>query len=349
MKFGYLSLSDNTYDNNHRTPAQLIADIVEEAIYADELGMHSIWLGEHHFNSLGVVSCPDLLLAKIAGRTKHARLAPGICILPLHHPIQVAERWASLDVLSNGRVDFAAGRGYDERGYAPYAIPFEDNQAIFAEGLKALHKLWNDDKPASHHGKYYSFEKIKITPQPIQKSIPIYVASFSRPTIDMAARLGCGLVVAPFAAAMSFGGLKQVASIYRESCAKHGAKPGRLVCSYFIHFADNPVQENQQRQRQIRYFKECLLRAFPADPENAPPSYRYFIEIVDRLQRVRAEDLSENSVLLGSPQRIIESLKKIEAAGFDEVLLYFSMGLKPHAQVKEEMARFMSEVAPQFV
>ena len=68
--------------------------------------------------------------------------------------------------------------------------------------------------------------------------------------------------------------------------------------------------------------------------------------MVERLQNVKPEDLTENSVLLGSPARIIETLKKVEAAGFDEVILYFNVGLKPHSQVKEEMARFMAEVAP---
>ena len=63
MEFGYFTLSDNHYDNNPRTPNQFVADITAEALYADELGMHSAWIGEHHFNSLGVLSCPDLVLA----------------------------------------------------------------------------------------------------------------------------------------------------------------------------------------------------------------------------------------------------------------------------------------------
>jgi alkanesulfonate monooxygenase SsuD/methylene tetrahydromethanopterin reductase-like flavin-dependent oxidoreductase (luciferase family) len=147
---------------------------------------------------------------------------------------------------------------------------------------------------------------------------------------------------------MTFGGLRQVAELYRESCAKAGTKPQRLMCSYFTHFADTPQEEAAQRARQIRYYRECVIPAFPSDPKTAPPSYRYFIEMVERLHKVRPEDLTENSVLLGSAARITETLKKVEAAGFDEVILYFNVGLKPHAQVKDEMARFMSEVAPAF-
>ena len=147
---------------------------------------------------------------------------------------------------------------------------------------------------------------------------------------------------------MSYGGLRQVAELYHETCARHGRKPGRMMCSYFTHFADTKAQEDAQRARQIRYYKECAIPALPADPRTAPPSYRYFVDMVERLNKVKPEDLTENSVLLGSSARIIDTLKKVEAAGFEEVILYFNVGLKPHAQVKDEMARFMAEVAPAF-
>jgi alkanesulfonate monooxygenase SsuD/methylene tetrahydromethanopterin reductase-like flavin-dependent oxidoreductase (luciferase family) len=107
MEFGYFTLSDNHYENNARSPNQFVEDIADEALYADQLGMHSAWIGEHHFNSLGVLSCPDVVLAYIAARTTHIRLAPAVTVLPLHHPIRVAEQWASLDLLSRGRVDFS--------------------------------------------------------------------------------------------------------------------------------------------------------------------------------------------------------------------------------------------------
>ncbi len=308
MDFGYFTLSDNHYADNTRSSNQFVADITAEALFADKLGMHSAWIGEHHFNSLGVLSCPDLVLAYVAANTTRIRLAPAVTVLPLHHP----------------------------------------NQGIFEEGLELVRRLWAADDRISHHGKHYSFDDVRITPKPVQRPLPTYVGSFSKPSIELAARLGCGLIVAPFAAAISYGGLKQVADLYHETCAKHGTKPGRLMCSYFTHFADNKAQEDAQRARQIRYYKECVIPAFPGDPKTAPPSYRYFIDMVERLQKVKPEDLTENSVLLGSSARITEILKKVEAAGFDEVILYFNVGLKPHTQVKEEMARFMAEVAPAF-
>jgi alkanesulfonate monooxygenase SsuD/methylene tetrahydromethanopterin reductase-like flavin-dependent oxidoreductase (luciferase family) len=348
MQFGYFTLSDNHYVDNPRSANRFVADILNEALYADAIGMHSAWIGEHHFSTLGVLSCPDLVLAQVAAMTRRIRLAPAVTVLPLHHPIRVAEQWATLDLLSGGRVDFAAGRGYDRREYAPLGVSFDDNQAIFEEGMEVVRRLWAEDAPASHHGRHYHFDDVAITPRPVQRPIPAYVASFSRPSIELAGRLGCNLIVAPFAAAMTFGGLRQVRELYDETCLRHGKPPGRLMCSYFMHFADGPAAEAAARARQIRYYKECVIAAFPGDPATAPPSYRYFGEIVDRLHKVRPEDLGENSVLIGSPTQIADTLAKVAAAGVAEVILYVNVGLKPHAQVKDEMARFMAEVAPAF-
>jgi alkanesulfonate monooxygenase SsuD/methylene tetrahydromethanopterin reductase-like flavin-dependent oxidoreductase (luciferase family) len=88
MEFGYFTLSDNHYADNPRGANEFVANITAEALYADRLGMHSAWIGEHHFNSLGVLSCPDLVLAAVAAQTKHIRLAPASpCCRD--HPIRV--------------------------------------------------------------------------------------------------------------------------------------------------------------------------------------------------------------------------------------------------------------------
>ena len=198
--------------------------------------------------------------------------------------------------------------------------------------MEVIQKLWAADGRISHHGKHYQFDDVRITPKPMQKPMPAYIGSFSKPSIELAARLGYGLIVAPFAAAMSYGGLKQVADLYNETCVKHGKKPGRLMCSYFTHFYDNKAQEDAARARQIRYYKECVIPALPGDPKTAPPSYTYFVDMVERLHKVQPEQLTENSVLLGNSQQITDTLKKVEAAGFSEVILYFNVGMKPHAR-----------------
>src|ERR1700730_3661556 len=145
MEFGYFTLSDNHYENNRRSANQVVTDILDEAVYAEEIGLNSAWIGEHHFSTLGVLSCPDLVLSNVAARTQRIRLAPAVTVLPLHHPIRVAEQWATLDLNSGGGEGFAAGRGYDRREYLPFKVSFEDNQAIFEECLEVVSRLWASD------------------------------------------------------------------------------------------------------------------------------------------------------------------------------------------------------------
>src|SRR5215204_886324 len=183
MQFGYFTLSDNRYPNNPRQAEDFIKDIYAEALYAEKIGLNSAWIGEHHFNLLGVNASPLAILAQLAGATTKLRLAPAVTLLPVHHPLHVAEQWATLDLLSGGRVDFAAGRGYDRREYEPFGVSFEDNQSIFEEGMEIVRRLWSEEAPLSHHGTHYRFDDVATTPRPVQRPIPAYVASFSRPSI----------------------------------------------------------------------------------------------------------------------------------------------------------------------
>src|SRR5258708_36821222 len=106
MEFGYFTLSDNHYESNDRSSNRFVANITAEALYADKLGTHSAWIGGHHFNSLGVLSCPDLVLAAVAAPTKPIRPAPAVPGVPRHPPIRAGEQWRRLGLLSKGRVDF---------------------------------------------------------------------------------------------------------------------------------------------------------------------------------------------------------------------------------------------------
>src|ERR1700722_2091448 len=152
MKFGYFTLSDNRYPDNPRTPEAFMLEIRDQAIYAEEIGLHSAWIGEHHFNRRGCVSTPELVLANIAAATRRLRLGPAVVVLPIHHPLHVAEERAALDQLSGGRVDFSAGRGYDIHEYQPFADDFQASAETFAEAIEILALCWNADGPISFKG-----------------------------------------------------------------------------------------------------------------------------------------------------------------------------------------------------
>jgi alkanesulfonate monooxygenase SsuD/methylene tetrahydromethanopterin reductase-like flavin-dependent oxidoreductase (luciferase family) len=348
MDFGYFTLSDNRYPDNRRTPEQLIQEIYGQALLADEIGLHSAWIGEHHFNLLGCNPCPHLVLAKLAGATQRIRLAPAVVVLPLHHPLHVAEQWATLDLISGGRVDFAAGRGYDRMEYAPFGAPFEDSAECFAEGMDIVWRAWTETGKFSHEGKYYRFQDVDVRPKPVQQPLRPYIACFSKISMELAARRDWNIIFAPFAAAMVYGSLAAAVETFHETAAKHGHRPRRAMCSYFVTIADNPAEEQDARERLVRYFQKSVLGAFPGDPKTAPPTLRYFVEIVERLKRMEPGALTSNSILVGRAQQIVDDLKRIEAAGISEVIVYFNYGQKPDAMVREQMHRFMEEIAPAF-
>ncbi len=348
MEFGYFTLSDNRYPDNPRTPEDFVREIYGQALYAEEVGLHSVWIGEHHFNLLGVNACPNILLAQLAGATSRIRLAPGVVLLPVHHPLHVAEEWATLDLLSGGRVDFSAGRGYDRLEYEGFGAPFEDSAALFAEGLDILWRAWTEPGKWSHQGRFYAFNDIEVRPRPLQRPLRPYIACFSRASMELAARNDWNIIFAPFAAAMVYGGLADAVRAYGEEAARHGNRPRRAMCSYFIHIADTPEEEAYGRESLIRYFHDALLAAFPSDPKKMPPSMHYFMEIVEILRNMKPETLTDKSILVGSTQRIIDVLETVEEAGIAEVILYFNYGQKPDALVREQMARFMRDIAPAF-
>jgi alkanesulfonate monooxygenase SsuD/methylene tetrahydromethanopterin reductase-like flavin-dependent oxidoreductase (luciferase family) len=348
MKFGYFTLSDNRYPDNPRTPEQFLHEIREQAIYADELGMHSAWIGEHHFNLLGINPCPNIMLATLAAATKKIRLAPAVVLLPVHHPLHVAEEWATLDQLSGGRVDFAAGRGYDRAEYEPFEQPFDKSLELFSEGMDVVWRAWTEPGKWSHHGRFYNFDDVEIRPRPLQTPLRPFVACFSRVSMELAARNDWNIIFAPFAAAMVYGNLKNAVDAYAAECTQYGRAARQSSCSYFVHLADDAREEAYGRETLIRYFKDALIAAFPSDPKTVPPSLAYFLEIVKLLDQMKAEDLTAKSVLVGSAQKIIEDLRVVEASGITEVILYFNYGMKPHDMVKDQMRRFMRDVAPAF-
>lgn len=350
LDFGYFTLSDNRYKDNPRSAESFVKDIYAEALWAEAVGLNSAWIGEHHFNLLGVNASPLAILAQIAGATKRIRLAPAVTLLPVHHPLHVAEEWATLDLLSGGRVDFAAGRGYDRLEYAPFGADFASSSELFAEGLEVVWRAWTETGKWSHKGRFYRFEDIEVRPKPAQAPLRPYVACFSRPSMELAAKNDWNIIYAPFAAAMVYGSLADAVSAYRRQCEEAHKRPARrAMCSYFVHIASTPAEEAYGREALIRYFHEALIAAFPSSSgEKPPPTYAYFTEIVNLLRDMRPEKLTSKSILVGSPQKIIEDLKAVEAAGIAEVILYFNYGGKQHGLVKEQMSRFMAEVAPAF-
>ena len=351
MQFGYFTLSDNRYPGNTRSAEDFIKDIFAEALYAEKVGLNSAWIGEHHFNLLGVNASPLAMLAQLAGATTKLRLAPAVTLLPVHHPLHVAEEWATLDLLSGGRVDFAAGRGYDRKEYEPFQASFDDSAELFAEGLEVVWRAWTETGQVEPQGQVL---RVQGRRDPAQAGAEA-VAALRRlllAAVDGAggeARLERDLRAVRGGDGLRLAGRRRAGLSRDLRDRSSSGRCGGRMCSYFIHIASTPEEEQYGKEALVRYFQDALIAAFPSSSgEKVPPTYKYFVDIVNILRDMRPEKLTDKSILCGSPQHIVDTLKTVEAAGVAEVILYFNYGQKPHALVKEQMERFMREVAPHF-
>ncbi len=350
MKFGYFTLSDNRYPDNSRTAEQFLIEIRDQAVLAEKLGLNSAWIGEHHFNRRGCVSAPLVVLSHVAAATSRIRLAPAVVVLPIHHPIHVAAEWATLDQLSGGRVDFAAGRGYDAHEFTPFGADFMTAAEHFTEGVELLMRCWTETKPFDHKGRFYQFNDVEVFPKPLQTEFRPYMGSFSRFSMALAAKHDWNLLMAPFASTILFGSLGGAVQAYKEECEKAGKAPRKVKCSYFIHIGGGEKEQDIAQQRMIDYISMAGLRKTMSQGglQQLPDSLAYFKQIGAKTNDPKKGDFDDKSFLSGSPQQIIDSLKKVEAIGIDEVILYFNFGRRPDAFVREQMQWFSEAIGPKF-
>ena len=249
LKFGYFTLTDNSvgYGARRRDPGDLIKDVVTQAIAAEGLGYNSAWLPEHHFGFFGVLPTPAQALTFIAARTSRLRLAPATVLLPCTQPLRTAEEYAVLDVLSDGRAIFS-GRGYDEREYVGFEIPFHESRTRFDEELLIVRKAWTEEN-WTFHGQHHTIaEPINVVPKPVQKPHPpVYVACFSEPTMRMAAEQGFHIIFAPFAASMVFGSLANAVAKFKE-LARAAGFPTHARCARTSPALPTPPSRSSRRR-----------------------------------------------------------------------------------------------------
>lgn len=351
MKFGYFTLTDNppAYGENRRDPSRLILDVIEECVEAEAMGYNSVWVPEHHFGFFGVLPSPAILLTQVATRTKRIKLGPATVLLPCNHPLKMVEEFNLLDLLSNGRAVFSAGRGYDEREYRAFGVPFHQSRDIFDEQMEYVMAAWRQAPPFTFQGKYYSNpEPITITPPPVQQPHPeVYIACFSKPSVELAARLRVNTIFAPFAAAMVFGSVQEAAQESKRMARAAGHPNPRVMCSYFTQVAHSKQEEDRARER-LLYYLHGVMPAFPSDRSKAPPHIAYFVDIVERLRSLKPSDLGDRSIVTGDTEHCIEILKRCEEGGIAEVILYFNFGRLSHLDTLKSMERFAREVMPHF-
>ena len=172
MKFGLLYEMQRPHQDHEVDHESLIEETLEQCILADEVGFDYLWFVEHHFlSTFSGSSAPEVMISALARLTKRVRLGFGVVILPNHHPIQVAERVAMVDHLSNGRVEFGIGRSspYEQLGLG---IDPRDTRAIMEESLRMIPEIWASGDEFSWEGEFFNVPPRRILPKPRQDPHP---------------------------------------------------------------------------------------------------------------------------------------------------------------------------------
>ena len=179
-------------------PLASIYDMALERIaIMDTTGYDAVWLAEHHFSSFSVCPSVHMMGVMAATRTKRLRIGTGVSLAPFYNPLRLAEEVALLDVLSGGRVNWGAGRGFERSEFKAFGIPGEESASRFHETVDIVLKAWTNEK-LSYQGKYYSYDGVEVLPKPLQAPHPpVWMAASSAPAIEWAAAKGFSILMDP--------------------------------------------------------------------------------------------------------------------------------------------------------
>lgn len=342
----------------NRTESQVFHETLDELVLADRLGFGTAWLVEHHFMpAYSHSAAPDLFLAAAAQRTQRLRLGHGIIPLPYHHPVQVAERIATLDILSGGRVEFGFGRGFSPREYDTFGVAIEDSRSLTEEALSVLRGAFRGE-PLTFHGRHYSLDAVDIVPRVVQRPHPpLWTAAVSPDSFELAARLGVGVLVGPFKPwFMVREDIRRYRAHWRRYRGAGAPAPGenpRVAMTVGIFCLEDGRRARALAAEGITWFYRALLEQTRGVLEHLYGSYEYYRRM-GRLRGLldRAVSLpvleTLGMVVVGDPEHCVRRLRALERAGVDRVLLAVGAGALPTAPVRTCLELIADQVMPQF-
>lgn len=331
------------------TESALYAELLDQIALADALGYGCAWLTEHHFlRGYSHLSKPELLLAAAAARTQRIRLGHAIIPLPLHHPVHVAERVATLDALSGGRLEVGIGRGFSPHECAVFGADMADNRAATEECLDILLKSFAR-APVTHHGERHRFDALDIVPQVVQMPHPpLWTAAVSPETFAWAAARELGVLAGPFKPWFMVE-----RDITRYRAAWHGASAPRAGMTIGVLCLADGERARRIAKEAFTWFYRELFNVVQPVLEALYPGY----ESMHELGRFRAlMKLGVNFNLadtfgmaaVGTPQEVRAKLGKYADAGVTHLLCAFGAGAVEPAVTRESIELFAREVMPAF-
>jgi alkanesulfonate monooxygenase SsuD/methylene tetrahydromethanopterin reductase-like flavin-dependent oxidoreductase (luciferase family) len=313
-------------------PARGLWDHIETCVEAEALGYDSSFLVEHHFSGRGQASASLDLLAWVAARTTTLRLGTAVIVLPWHDPVLLAERAATLDLMSGGRLEFGVGKGYRHSEFTGFCVPHEEAEARFQEALKVVITAWTSDARFSHRGRFWRYEDIIVEPAPWQRPHPaVWIAAGAPDAIRGIAARGFNLLIDQFASIDTVG--RRVA-LFGAECVARGRTfdPMNVAVARNLHVARGPGDAQAALARLAQ--THAGMVALSRDPDGRNRSH------------ITAYDgepgATEASALYGTPDRIAAELEALRAVGVRHVLLHGG------ESTRQSIRRFSSEIMPAF-
>jgi alkanesulfonate monooxygenase SsuD/methylene tetrahydromethanopterin reductase-like flavin-dependent oxidoreductase (luciferase family) len=337
--------------------ARLFHDCLEQAVFADELGYACIWEVEHHgLYEYSHSSAPEIFLSFVAARTKKIRLGHGVTLLPnrYNHPIRIAERIATLDILSNGRVNWGTGKSsslVEQQAFECDVAALHDE---WREAVEIIPQMWAKEV-FSYDGRFYKIPPTQIIPKPAQSPHPPIFAACSRPESSAAVgKLGLGALNFAFG---SDDYLTDKVKQYRQAIA--GAKPtnyqinNHIACTPATLVLEDDRKACRYGMRGARFFLESLSRYYfsgtrPVGKLDVPREFFPDDELTQAMAQ-RNTPGSEMAMIIGDPACCREAVQRFADAGVDELILVMQMGTVPQELIMESLRTFAEKVMPYFV
>ena len=334
-------------------------EMIDQIVLAEELGFSSVWLADDQFRTeWSHSSAPDVTLGAISQRTSQIRLGIAVAVPPVEHPLHIAARTATLDILSNGRVDLGVGRSGYPYQMAAFGTDLADATGMVDEALEIIPRAWTEGE-FSYQGKYFNIPPREVHPKPVQKPHPpIWLGCSQEETFRKAGELGLGCL------AMSGGGpdrLTQLVQVYRNSIkdAKPVSKVVRdkvsismlAICSESRQKAQERGAEildwyrHQQNIRDVRVWQE-------QDSTTVPDDYQWHYQRSTASDLPKRDDASSLDLIksgrycIGNPDDCLRYLEQYSVTGVDEIMPLFQIGPIAHQEVKETLRLFGKHVIP---
>jgi alkanesulfonate monooxygenase SsuD/methylene tetrahydromethanopterin reductase-like flavin-dependent oxidoreductase (luciferase family) len=354
---------------------QVLADCVEQAVFAEEMGFDRVWAVEHHcLRWYAHMSAPEIFLTWVAACTSRIRIGHGVVCMPFNynHPVRVAERAAMLDSLSGGRLDLGAGRGATLQEMSAMGVDPDRTYAEVEEALRMIGSMWrgkNGEEDFEWHGELLKVSPHPILPRPVQlPHPPLYLACTKNDTVGLAAQYGIGALVLGFSGPDDMAKLRQ---IYDDTIAARSKR--RFVSTHVNdHFSalcptivlDDKDEAFKVGARGQRFFAEAISHWYgggpPPDPGDEDADQR--AEIERSAERMVAH-LHEAKIPVGPNSKLTFNLvehaygdwrdavayaERLEEAGVDEIMCLIQMGTVPHAACMETIRQWGEKVIPHF-